>query len=288
MLFENTICGQKIVHGLVLDETNSSFAGVTVLATDNSTKTMTDINGNFELVIQSDLVCIKAKFLGYLDTLVCNYSDSIVTIRLIPDLKLLNTVQMICVDYAYVDNLMVGFYSGVLHNPYGITCSNFTSYLFRIPVMTVAQFDYRTGFKNNSDIHFGFARYHGDNRKDFKLGFSYDYDKTMINESKLNLDYYSHKFNTTWNYKRSYLFLGYGYSKINDSFHNGLLTGLSIEIPVLHLGLLTRLNYWFDYTEYSIDLYKSIPKTKFNISAGFEQLDSYKEVNLKLRYEIDY
>lgn len=288
MLIENSIYGQKIVHGLILDENGSPFLGVNITESSQGNKTVTDINGNFEISVQSDSSCIKVNFIGYMDTLVCNMPDTVTVIRLIPDIKTLNKVHLVCVDYTYVDNVMVGFYSGLLHTPYGITFSDFTSHFFKIPFMTFTQIDYRADFKNNQDFHFGLARYHGDNQNDFRFGLSYDYDKIKINDYKTNLDYFSHKFNTTWNYKRSYLFIGYGYSKIYNNFHNGFLSGLSLDFPIIHIGLLARLNYWFDYIEYSVDLYKGIPKTNFNLSAGFEQLDKYREFNIRLRYEIDY
>jgi len=100
------------------------------------------------------------------------------------------------------------------------------------------------------------------------------------------MDYASHKFNTTWNYKETYLLLGYGYSKINGMNYDGVSTKLMTKIPYINTRVSASFNYWFDYIEYSVNLYKTIPKTYLNLGLGYEQLSDYREININLNYKV--
>jgi len=288
LVITSRLFGQHEVHGKVMDYDGTPLPGVSIIELSTENNTITDTNGYFKISLQSDTSCINLSFVGYKDTTICPDKVNIEPIYLLPDLRPLDDKIVCCVDYSYRDNTMIGYFGGMLYNPYGIAISNFTSYLFKIPLMTVAQFEYRTDFNNNSDLHFGLARYHGRDFKDFHFGLSYEFEKLLIDDNKTNLNYQAHKFNTTWNYKKTYFFAGYGYSEINNEFCNGILSSLSTDIPKINLGLFVRYNYWFDYSEFSIDFYKTIPKTNINLSLGYEQLDTYKEVNVRIRYEIDY
>jgi hypothetical protein len=202
--------------------------------------------------------------------------------------KSFELIDISSIDYQYVRNVTVGYYGGFLHNPYGFSIGNFTPFLFKIPVMTVIQLDYKTNLKNNDNLHWGISRYNGDQRKNFQIGFAYDFEKLHIDDDNLKLDFRNHKFYSTWNYKRTYLFLGYGHAVRNNKTNTGLLAGLAFEIPKIYVGLFTTIDYWFDYSSYSVDLYKIIPKTRFSLGAGYRQIDTFKEINLRVRYEIKY
>jgi len=237
----NHICAQKTVYGLVLDERGDALIGVNILQLSTGAKTITDIDGKFEIQLTSNTSCIKITYIGYKDTVVCNVKDTIISIKLMPNLNF-KEKNVVCIDFQYADNIMVGINSDLIHNFYGISLSNFTSYFFNMPLMTVSQFVYSTDFNNNLNLHIGIARFHGKNYKNFHWGVAYDFDKIIINDTKSNLKYYSHKFNTTWNYKTAYLLLGYGYSRINSVFHNGLLAGVAFNIPAVNMRLLAKYN----------------------------------------------
>ena len=288
LVITSRLFGQLEVHGKVMDYDGTPLPGVSIIGLTSKTGTISDTNGLFKIIVPYDTSCINLSFVGYMDTTICQINDTLEPIYLLPDLRPIDDIIGCCIDYSYRDNIMFGYFGGVLHNPYGIAISNFTSYLFNFPLMTVAQFEYRSDFMKNSDLHFGLARYHGRDFKDFHFGLSYEFDKLRIDDNEAKLNYQAHKFNTTWNYKKTYFFAGYGYSEINNEFYNGILTSLSTDIPKINIGLLARFNYWYDYSELSIDLYKTIPKTNINLSLGYEQLYTYKEINVRIRYEIDY
>ena len=289
ILSAGNIFAQKYIQGTVVDSIGEPLIGASVLEENTQNGTITNFEGKFFLYLQKESSCLKFSYIGFKDTVACNLSDT-TSLKIKMDMDYRNFEKVcVAIDIITYNTTTVGIYSGLLNNPYGFTFSNFTKSFFHIPIKTTVTLDYRTNLKNNSDFHAGIARYRTLKLKKSYLGFAYDYDCIKINSPNTNLNYWSNKFYATWNFKPNYLFLGYGYSKIDNQNHNGILTGIAFNIPkTKNISILAKADYWFNDWEYSAEISKYFNKIPMSISAGYEQLNKYKELNLKLTYQMKY
>jgi hypothetical protein len=280
--------GQKTVNGKLIDENKEPLIGASIYEVGTNLGVISDIDGKFTLTTSKNNSCIRITYIGYKDTIICNSTNSLNLIQLFPATRNVNdSVDWAIIDRMYVNNLRLGFQSEIIHNPYGVLINNFTPYLFHIPIMTQIKFNYNTNFQNNQHLIFGIGRYKGSKFKKIDFGVSYEFEKLYLNDN-IDFDYLSHKFYFDLKIRDTYYFLGYGHSKISDNFHNGILAGISTTIPKILMNIFIKGNYWFDNFEYSIDLSKTIPKTKFMGNIGFKQFDKYKEIRLGLTYGMTY
>lgn len=284
----NGTFGQKFIQGIVFDADSLPLIGATVEEINTINKTFTNVEGRFSLYIQSDTSCVKIAYIGAKDTVLCHLKPDI-SLRM----KMWNDVvdfkPIVCIDIFKPDITSVGLYSGLLHNPFGMTFSNFSKKILKIPVNLNTGVDYKTDFNHNKELRIKVARYQSIRIKPLYLGFAYEYDCKKIDSQSLSFNYQANKFYTTWNLMKSYLFLGYGYSEFENEKHHGILTGVAFNIPkTKNVSISANANYWLNDLEYSVELSKYFSKIPISIAAGYEQLHKYKELNLKLAYQFKY
>lgn len=286
IVFSLSTFGQKTISGIIIDKKNEPIIGASISEMETNLGTVSDINGRFSITTSNSTACIRISYIGFKDTTICNSAKTLDSIQLSIDSSKFSDNIVSAIDRIYVNNLTFGYDGGIFHNPYGFSIVNFTPFLFQIPLMTTTRFNYCTNFTNNYNLRLGISRYKGSKFKEVDFGISYDFEKLNVND-KTSFDYLSHKLNADLKVKKIYYFLGYGYSRINNNYYNGILSGISITIPKTSVNLHVECDYWFDYFEYSVNLFRTIPKTKFSANLGFRQIDNYKEINLGLRYDLN-
>ena len=56
---------QKSVTGLVIDESNEPLPGASVIVKGTTTGTITDVSGNFKILVPEDKKILSVTFIGY-------------------------------------------------------------------------------------------------------------------------------------------------------------------------------------------------------------------------------
>ena len=89
----NVVQQQKSVKGTVVDTTGEPVIGANIKAQGTDTGTITDLDGNFSLVIPASAK-LEISFIGYVTQVVAVPANGIVKITLAEDSKLLDEVEL--------------------------------------------------------------------------------------------------------------------------------------------------------------------------------------------------
>ncbi|WP_246581387.1 SusC/RagA family TonB-linked outer membrane protein [Echinicola shivajiensis] len=89
------VFGQQQVNGQVFDENGVGLPGASVLVLGTSNGTVTDLDGNFKLVISSENPVLKVSFIGYDSQEITLDGRSTIEVNLQPDMQSLNEVVVV-------------------------------------------------------------------------------------------------------------------------------------------------------------------------------------------------
>ena len=90
----NVVQQQKSVKGTVVDTTGEPVIGANIKAQGTDTGTITDLDGNFSLVIPASAK-LEVSFIGYVTQVVSVPANGIVNVTLAEDSKLLDEVVVV-------------------------------------------------------------------------------------------------------------------------------------------------------------------------------------------------
>ncbi len=283
----NILYAQTTIKGIVYFE-NDPLIGVVIKELSSDSVILSDEQGKFKISVSHDTSCIRFSCIGFKDTLVCPPFNMPLIMKMESEHYKLKE-QIFLGSYNFYKGTTIGYYGGMLHNPFGFRVGNTAPYIFNIPIMLLSDVHYRTNFNDNHDFQLQISRLHGENIRKFHIGQSYTYRKFHVDDKETYIDYSSHKINLTWSFRRVGFYTGYGYSRINQINHHGVLLNFHFELPYIHTSFSSEANYWFNDIEYSFGIWHyNLFNSHLNLHAGFEQLNGYKEVNIGLRYEFSY
>ena len=91
----------RVITGIVLDETNSPLVGATVMAEGTTVGTVTNIEGDFTLVLPADIAAntISISYIGYMTEKVDISKQSQVRVILVTDLQQVGEVVVVAIGY---------------------------------------------------------------------------------------------------------------------------------------------------------------------------------------------
>ncbi|HMT78468.1 MAG TPA: carboxypeptidase-like regulatory domain-containing protein, partial [Saprospiraceae bacterium] len=93
LFFASSLLGQ--IHGTVKDAAGMALVGVTVKAIDENVGTVTDIDGNYSMIVSDKAVALEFSYIGYKTVKVNINARKVIDVNMEEDVKALNEVVVI-------------------------------------------------------------------------------------------------------------------------------------------------------------------------------------------------
>ena len=93
LFFASSLIGQ--IHGTVKDAAGMALVGVTVKAIDENVGTVTDIDGNYSMIVSDKAVALEFSYIGYKTVKVNINARKVIDVNMEEDVKALNEVVVI-------------------------------------------------------------------------------------------------------------------------------------------------------------------------------------------------
>ncbi len=269
-----SVFGQITVKGKVVDDTGEFLPGATVQIKGTTKGTVTNMEGNFEIDVESKDDTLVFRFVGFK-----SIEMKVLEIKEIVALK--SPIDFYC-DF-YDMPLEINYWSGIFYNPYGISFSKIWKFL---PITYYLKLEggYSTNFKLNSDFY-------GKIGSDiFRQRLFYKFQRTTFIDNDKKNTIATHSLETGHNFGYMVVFGGVGYQKFtkrelenNETKKFGINVGLSKYVR--YIGTISAKSfYWFDYWAWEANLNKDF-KRKIHTSISYRQTtQDFKEINLTLGY----
>ena len=283
--------GQVTIKGYVYDkETQEPLIGVTVIEKDTENGTTTNLDGYFELEVNTTPIALVFSYVGAItkEELITD-ADKSHKIELIENF--VNVKEIILNSNGYRKLGRIGIQSGINYTPYGLHLSNVTPYLFKQFVLFKTSFTYMTNFQENSYLNVSLSKLDLLNNYDFTLHLNARYNQKKFRIDQIDWLIQEYNITSLIQIRRQGLTLGYGYQSVDnqevDSGSHGLVIGLGSQI-YRTLYAESQIKYWGDYWQYTFKMSYEIPKTKLELNTAFEKVLDYKEWQFGVSYRFFY
>ncbi len=272
-----SVFGQVRISGRVVDY-DGALAGVMIQIKGTQMGTLTDLEGNFSLLVSNSEDILVFSYEGLI-------TKELQASQVNGDIALEHPLT-ICYMLVPYKVLKINYWSGLFYNPYGLSFA-FTAYHFpRVSYVHFAS-GYSTNFNQNYDV-FGEIGTRILSRK-----IHYKFQQTTFQKSEIENQITTHLLESSSDIKIASFLYGVGhqtFSKkgIEDSQTNnyGIYLGLSKNIKYIG-NISAKSFYWQDYWAWEANLDKSIyfRKLRLNTAISYRQTtQDFKEVNLILGY----
>ena len=283
----NTIC-QHLVTGIVKSkEDKSLLPGINVVEKGTTNGTITNSDGQFNLVVSSDSSSIVLSFIGY--------QTQEIEVR--QQQKIIVSLKTDCI-VCFFDQQQIeaNLTSGLINMPLGGQISiSFPTFIKQIAL--TSKINIQTDFENNENSQLGFGLKHLIAHCNFDLDLNWSHRKLILDpnfslksnslESKLNLS------GLRFIRGNHTLYLGYSQlrlQKVDDSimrFQEGYIVGIGTYIGrPLKVGLISKMTYFNDVQQITAIIEKRIKR--LNTFAQYERFDSFSELTLGIGFNFNY
>lgn len=276
---------QITVNGRIIDKMEEvGIPGVNILEKGTNNGTVSDLEGYFSIELVDSFSFLEFSFVGYKVQNVQIEDTNYLLVKLKPDC---------IIDFFDYNDICIGISSGTFNDILG--GYGYINFVFLKLLALHGAVNFQTDLTQNHklDIDFGTLHLFADCGYDADIRINYRY---IENE---DFTFNSYLFEGKLNFSRpnilgqySTLFLGYGLSDLSKSTTNlynssGILFGFGKRIyRPLSLNFNLKTIYWQDYWEYIAELicrYKD-----FEFITDYNIIDSYRELNLRFGYIINY
>jgi len=284
------LSAQITINGVIIDENREVVVGASILETNTSYGTVSDIDGKFSISI-SDTSKLQITFIGYYDTIIIasDFVGDTIQMRAQP----YDTIGISVTHYDYFNTMNIGYYGDINRMPYGFTFYYFRPYLLGKPLMMNTNLTFKTDFNSNIDFKVRFGKSDIIQKEKYRLSstFYFHWRDLTIDNIEYRINDYEFLIR---NYFFNFLHLSGGLL-IRDEFSKAIAYGGLIGIDASYTKTLSHLSLEFtqirnDY-EYSIALYQRLARNTwilrdFQIGIEYQNYIEYDELNLLLRYTL--
>ena len=272
--------GQIVVKGKIVDKEQGTLPIATVQIKGTTKGTQTDINGNFELEVESQNDILIFRCIGYIPLEIpASKVDSVIYLQ-----PKVTTVTLTC--YFPDTSPKLNYWGGLFYNPYGISVSKYWDYSFLKRGIDINA-GYSTNFKNNSDFYGEFGT------RIFTKFISYKFQQTTFEKSDKENRIRTHFLESSSSLKFINLTYGIGHqSFLKKGIENHELQNYGISLglrkSIKYIGSLSAKSfYWQDYWAWEANLNRRFfyRKLRLNTGISYRQIaQDFKEINLTLGY----
>ncbi len=275
-----SVFGQISVKGKVVDENGQGLPSVTIKIKGTEMGTLTDINGEFEIVVRNENESLIFSFVGYEKveqdvSQLKSMSRNVIILKEDKNLKILKHLHL-------HRPLKISYWSGLFYNPYGILAN--LSWKNQGWIYRMAEAGFSTNFNQNTDFYGKYGR------RMFRQFITYKFQQTTFIESESKNKITTHLLENNHDLRYFDLTYGIGYQKFkqekteNISTKNiGLSAGISKYIPYFALCSVKSF-YWQDYWAWEANITKEFKRKIYSSISYRQTTQDFKEVNLTLGY----
>jgi hypothetical protein len=274
--------GQITIMGNILNEEDSTgLAGTSIIEFGTSNGVMTDLNGDYKIIVSDTATFLEFAFIGFVPRKVPINGQTVINTSLKPEI----------IYEAFDQKIGLFLQSGLVNTPYG------ASFYYSTPVVGPLSVGFQFAFMTDFNLSQRFDASLSLSGYRFMLGpgvwlygfVDFNYRKLIIQNSISMVSY------SIENYARIYdqnLILGLGkikYSPENSDKNSGygIIAGYKKDFQKLdYLTLTYKMGFYNETIEYLLQI--DVPIKRVKTFVAFNKIDDYQEIMVGIGFKTYY